>query len=460
MMALKKRLHLLSAMIFSLCSIFGLMAILTTKSLAAPSFQGPVSTPTPGGVQDINPPEQLSIANEVCLKCHGKPGQEMKLENGEVLELFVDPEDHAKSIHGELGYACVQCHREVGDYPHPPFLAADLRDATLKLNDACLFCHSYQAELNQDGVHARALDDGKREAAVCVDCHGSHTVQKIHDPKTGKVLPQTRQWIPLTCARCHSAIYEKYRNSVHGAALTDEGNPDVPTCIDCHGVHNIPDPTTNEFRLKSPDICAKCHTDPKIMNKYGISTQVLDTYVADFHGTTQLLFKQEFPDQAFNKPVCYDCHGIHDIARPDDPREGLQVRENLLKRCQVCHPNASSNFPDAWLSHYIPSPEKYPIVYYVDLFYKFLIPTVLGGMVVLVALDISKKARDWYTTQDKISLPNLSQKTAELLGSDSGSTAMGESVEESEENKEKPAAMMNDAVDDLDLTTKNDNESE
>ena len=34
----------------------------------------------------------------------------------------------------------------------------------------------------------------------------------------------------------------QYRESVHGDALV-HGNPDVPTCIDCHGVHDIPDPT-------------------------------------------------------------------------------------------------------------------------------------------------------------------------------------------------------------------------
>jgi len=46
------------------------------------------------------------------------------------------------------------------------------------------------------------------------------------------------------------------------------------------------------------------------------------------------------------------------------------------------------------LSHYTPSPEKYPLVYYVNLFYKILIPTVLGGMAVLVASDVFRKVAD------------------------------------------------------------------
>jgi len=124
-----------------------------------------------------------------------------------------------------------------------------------------------------------------------------------------------------------------------------------------------------------------------------LSTQVLNTYVSDFHGTTVTIFQKVTPDAATNKAVCYDCHGVHDIRRVDDPEKGLQVRENLLARCQVCHPDATIEFSDSWLSHYIPSPENNPLVYYVNLFYKFFIPGVLGGMAVLVLLDASWQVR-------------------------------------------------------------------
>jgi Zn-finger protein len=340
--------------------------------------------------QDTPPDANLSIANEVCLSCHGQPGQTYTLQDGSALDLYVPAEAYAQSIHGESGYACVQCHRTVGNYPHPPFQAADLRAAQIQLNETCQYCHAPQFELVNDSVHANALAAGNREAALCIDCHTAHDVRQLNDPQTHTLTSEARVWIPQTCTRCHSAIYELYQDSVHGSALIDQGNPDVPTCIDCHGVHNIPDPTTASFRLSSPDMCGKCHTDSTIVGKYGLSTDVLDTYVADFHGTTVVLFEKQHPEEQTNKPVCYDCHGIHDIARAEDPQKGLEVRQNLLARCQECHPNATDNFPDSWLSHYIPSPEKYPLVYYVDLFYKFFIPGVLGGMGILVAMDFSR----------------------------------------------------------------------
>jgi len=67
------------------------------------------------------------------------------------------------------------------------------------------------------------------------------------------------------------------------------------------------------------------------------------------------------------------------------------MKENLLVACQKCHPDATANFPDSWMSHYIPSPENYPIVYYVNLFYKFFIPAVLGPMVIFVLSDIARR---------------------------------------------------------------------
>jgi hypothetical protein len=115
---------------------------------------------------------------------------------------------------------------------------------------------------------------------------------------------------------------------------------------------------------------------------------VLDTYVADFHGTTVTLFEPAHTGDDTNKPVCYDCHGVHNIVSADDPEKGLSVQANMLASCQRCHPNATENFTASWMSHYIASPTRFPLVYYVDLFYKFFIPLVLGGMGLFVLSDI------------------------------------------------------------------------
>lgn len=340
----------------------------------------------------VIPPPQ-GVSNEYCLECHGKPDQLSELPSGELLYLTIDPALYAASAHGAGGYACVQCHTTITTYPHPERTAQDRRDITLEMYTTCEQCHSGNYNQTLDSVHQQALEGGEKNAAVCADCHNPHTQPRLTDPVTHALLPEARTQIPQTCARCHSAIYDQYKSSVHGAALLGEGNLDVPTCIDCHGVHNIQDPTTEAFRIASPQLCAECHTDPVRMEKYDISTHVLETYIADFHGTTVTLFEKQTPDQVTNKPVCVDCHGVHNISSADDPQKGLQVKANLLSTCQKCHPDATANFPEAWLSHYEPSADKNPLVYYVNVFYQYFIPIVVGGMVVFVASDIFRRLR-------------------------------------------------------------------
>jgi hypothetical protein len=82
------------------------------------------------------------------------------------------------------------------------------------------------------------------------------------------------------------------------------------------------------------------------------------------------------------------------MKKVDDP-ESTVIKENLLATCQKCHPDATANFPTSWLSHYQPSPENSPLVYYVNLFYQFFIPTVVGGMTLFVVIDGGRRLRDW-----------------------------------------------------------------
>ncbi len=350
-----------------------IMSLSTTPVAAAPQSQGD------------------KPSDEVCLACHQQQGMTTQI-GGQSVPLTIDADKFSASVHGTEKVACVDCHTNITGFPHPEVTASSPRDFSLDMYPTCQQCHSDQYQKTLDSVHQTALAAGNTNAAVCTDCHNPHTQTRITDQTTGKILPEARIAIPQTCAHCHNSIYETYAGSVHGKALLQDGNQDVPTCIDCHGVHNIQSPTTNTFRNSTPFLCAKCHTDASIMSKYGISTNVLNTYVADFHGTTVKMFEENYPDQPTNKPVCTDCHGVHDILNVNDPQAGIAFKNNLLVKCQQCHPNATTtSFTEAWLSHYEPSPQVFPLVYYVNLFYKFFIPAVVGGMLLFVITDVYRR---------------------------------------------------------------------
>ncbi len=322
---------------------------------------------------------------EYCLACHSQPNLELSFDNGDTVSVTINENAFHNSVHGvdneNAPLECANCHEGV-KFPHEPLAASTARDYSLEMVAVCGNCHEEKVQANVEDVHAQALADGTLEAAVCTDCHGAHDTPVPNVP---------RDRISHTCEKCHSTIFADYAESVHGDALLTESNPDVPTCIDCHGVHNIGDPTTALFRVRSPELCAGCHADENLMSQYEISTEVFDTYVADFHGTTVELFEHDDPNVETNKAVCYDCHGVHNIKKPDDPEAGIKA--NLLETCQQCHPDATENFPASWTSHFRPSLQHNPLVYLVNLFYQIVIPATLGFFGLLVASDIYRRVR-------------------------------------------------------------------
>ena len=73
------------------------------------------------------------VKNDYCLSCHDTPGLRTTMPSGEELYIGVDSEIFNSSAHGQLGYACVQCHTDKKEYPHPEktFLKKINQGATL-----------------------------------------------------------------------------------------------------------------------------------------------------------------------------------------------------------------------------------------------------------------------------------------------------------------------------------------
>lgn len=314
---------------------------------------------------------------ETCLGCHGDKDLAVTLPSGEKRSLFIDQEAYARSVHGDkLG--CTECHPGMTEVPHPPRPFKTLRDFTIAYYEACKRCHFANYTKTLDSVHYARIAEGDPRAPVCVDCHSAHAVAQPSQP---------RSRISGTCAKCHGEVSATYAKSVHGRALLEEENLDVPVCTDCHRAHNIADPRTSGFRLATPELCGACHSNEPLMAKYGLSTNVLQTYLSDFHGMTASLQRTGKGGRAVLTALCTDCHGIHDITKVRDPGSRV-MQANLVRVCRQCHPDATENFPAAWLSHYEPNWQKAPLVYGVKLFYLVFIPFVLGGLILQIILHL------------------------------------------------------------------------
>ena len=319
-----------------------------------------------------------------CLSCHSNPDLSMTLPSGEVLSLFVSPEVLQTSVHSPAGIECEACHTEIKTYPHPKIEYNTRRELSRAYYLACQKCHPANYEKTMDSMHARAAESGNLDAPICTDCHGSHNVQHPAQP---------RSQISTTCSACHESIYEEYKDSVHGGALIQEDNPDVPVCTDCHGVHNIQDPRTAQFRVDTPDLCAGCHADPELMAKYGLDADVYDLYNLSWHGVDISIYKTRWPTLWHNSAVCTDCHGVHNIHKTTDPNSTVNP-DNLLATCQKCHPDAGPNWTDAWVGHNRIDKSLNPFLYYTEVFYSLFIPSVLWGSIIYVVLQIFRATAD------------------------------------------------------------------
>jgi hypothetical protein len=115
------------------------------------------------------------------------------------------------------------------------------------------------------------------------------------------------------------------------------------------------------------------------MAKYGISTNVAQSYLTDFHGVTASLSRHLSEDRQQVVVTCNDCHGVHDIASPK-MKGADTMKATVMAACARCHSGSAPNFPAAWLSHYPPSPRHAPLVWAVGWFYKLFIPFAVIGL--------------------------------------------------------------------------------
>ncbi len=327
----------------------------------------------------------FATERQYCMSCHGFD-LSMSCKNGETIPLKVDLSLIDETVHNKL--RCSDCHYGFSSEEHPERTFEAKRDYMIASSESCRRCHFDKYTKTLDSVHYDMLSKGNLKAPVCTDCHGSHAISRVSHGFKGRTLTTQR------CQKCHPTIYDVYADSIHGDALFNEHNQDVPICIDCHKAHDIKNPLTLEYHEMIPEMCSNCHANGAIMGKYGLTTDVVKTYLSDFHGITLGLYKQQ--REEILKParpiaVCTDCHGTHNIKSviSSDP---VIVKSNLAKRCQKCHVGATENFPDAWLFHYKPSLSKFPLIFIVNMVYKILIPLMIVGLVLQVLLHIWRYA--------------------------------------------------------------------
>jgi len=210
-----------------------------------------------------------------CADCHGKPHA-----------ILSSSETNAPTHFSQIPKTCGACHGK------PEIMA---KYTTRRGNAVVDYSNS---------VHGLVLANEGKHAAVCTDCHGDHAIRKGTDAASSMFW----QRIPQTCGVCHEEIAKKFALSVHGIAVA-EGKREAPVCTDCHGEHTIASVESANSSVSTahiPDTCGQCHGAERIATRYNLAGGVLDSYLQSFHG----LASQIGGVAAANCASCHGVHDI------------------------------------------------------------------------------------------------------------------------------------------------------
>lgn len=314
--------------------------------------------------------------NHSCFVCHAQhPGSEAKAKAP-----HVDDEEYGLTAHGNL--TCTECHEGVAEIPHPR--------RVLDVN--CGKCHSLQVSIDRDpksthysyyeSIHAKARLRGERAAATCTSCHGTHNIYAVSDKKSRT----QRGNIPTTCGSCHKKVLATYLGSIHGKAWKSGVN-DSAVCTDCHGEHDIKSPRDLESHVSSAhvaDTCSRCHSNDKIMKKYGVPVTQAETYKESFHGVANKLGYKVAAN-------CRSCHGYHDILPSSDMASSINPK-NLPRTCGQCHDNPTQNVASG-KTHVLISKEDNMLLFVVANGFKWLTIGTMLSLVGHISLDLYNRSR-------------------------------------------------------------------
>ena len=219
-----------------------------------------------------------------------------------------------------------------------PFLSAQQTSE----ENSCVACHSDQWDEIKGSIHGQ-------QGILCNSCHGGDptkaTKEEAKAPDTGYIGIPDKKQIVEKCGQCHADVEQmnfygvrtdqlaRYKTSVHGKKLLGEGDEKVAVCTDCHGYHDVvsvTDPNSKVYPSNLPKTCGKCHSNVKLMDKYKLPSDILETYKKSVHG------KALYEKNDLSVAQCASCHGSHGAMPPG-------VKE-IGDTCGKCHINEKKYF--------------------------------------------------------------------------------------------------------------------
>ena len=151
--------------------------------------------------------------------------------------------------------SCDNCHDTHG-FNIPKANTPEYAQWRLSISESCgTQCHDEQLEAYTDSIHGQETTlKHNPKSAVCTDCHSAHAIGNTSgDPFKLAISDQ--------CGSCHEANAKSYKATYHGQIST-LGYAYTAKCYNCHGSHDIlkvDNPKSRVHADKRMKTCKSCH---------------------------------------------------------------------------------------------------------------------------------------------------------------------------------------------------------
>ena len=305
-----------------------------------------------------------------CLICHKHRGLSRIDEKGNFRLFYINNELFQSGPHRRN--QCKDCHTDIDRIPHNPAKKVDCTQEchVVEPSRREKFSHKSIAETLASSVHGKLDKDGKpkkyqEDYPDCKDCHDQPLYRPVSLFK-GKTTPGVSKRSISRCKSCHTS-----------GNFADDFYEHVTSRL-----------RKGRFPMETIEVCAKCHQDPEFLERHNLDDAVT-TYKETFHAKLIALGSERTPD-------CLDCHVVegennHLIESKKTPTSAVN-KANVGNTCRSsdCHKTASAQLAE-FQTHVTYEREKYPLQFYMLVFFKALMAFILYFFLTLIFLELMRR---------------------------------------------------------------------
>lgn len=305
-----------------------------------------------------------------CVLCHKHRGLSRIDENGKFRLFYINQELFESGPHRRN--KCKDCHTDIDRIPHK---AANKVDCTqechiVEPSGQKKFSHKSVAKTLASSVHGKLDKDGlpkehQEDYPNCKNCHDQPLYRPLSAFK-GNLIPGVSARAMGRCKSCH-------KNGDFAEDFYDH----VTTRL-----HKT------RFAKETVQVCAKCHQNKEFRERHKLD-DVITTYKETFHGKLMILGSEKTPD-------CLDCHIVagenSHLIESKDVLTSAVHKNNVSTTCRTseCHENAGPMLA-GFQTHVTYDREKYPLQFYMLVFFKALMALVLYFFLALIFLELLRR---------------------------------------------------------------------